>query len=206
MVRGSFVYPTIVRTLFLDVTGADGLLAFVDDNQVVGEVSIDRKVRDAGLSAAAEACLKQAGWTWDSVERIACAVGPGGFMSIRVAVAFCNALAWARNIPLAGIHGSDIIFARVSTNCVWVHSTKSDEVFVRDRKIWPEPTHLKLSELLEKLPSDMPFAGDVLPDHARVLSPRKQLSLTPLTGILPKIISTLSYGESPLSPWYGRRA
>lgn len=208
-----------VQTLFLDVTGEDGLIACVDEGGVRVSEAIDRKVRDAGLMEAAVRCVDSAGWDWQKIGSIACVLGPGGFMSIRVAVAFTNALSWARKIPAAGFHGSDVVAARLSSlsspksplSFIWVHSTKSLEVFARGfgryTSIWPEPVHLKLEEMLAGMPKGAPFAGDVLPAHAEALiaAGHERLALRPLRDVVQELLKTAEWKQEQLVPWYGRQ-
>lgn len=62
------------------------------------------------------ACLDQAGWRIGQVDVIACAVGPGGFTSIRVAVAAARALALAAGLPVMAVTGFEAIAARARRN------------------------------------------------------------------------------------------
>jgi tRNA threonylcarbamoyladenosine biosynthesis protein TsaB len=48
-------------------------------------------------------CLHEAGWRIGQVDLIACGVGPGGFTSIRVAVALARGLALATGLPVMAV-------------------------------------------------------------------------------------------------------
>jgi tRNA threonylcarbamoyladenosine biosynthesis protein TsaB len=50
-----------------------------------------------------EQALDAAGVSWDSIERIAVGVGPGGFTGLRLGIATARALAQARAVDLVGV-------------------------------------------------------------------------------------------------------
>jgi tRNA threonylcarbamoyladenosine biosynthesis protein TsaB len=78
------------------------------------EASITRtSTGDADLlPSRVGACLAAAGWKISDVDVIACAVGPGGFTSIRVAVALARALALAADRPVIGVTSFEAIARR----------------------------------------------------------------------------------------------
>jgi len=101
-----------MKTLFLDLASHSGLLACVADDAVVASVSVDHRINDTELVPLFEKLLKDANWMQQDIQRIACVIGPGGFTSLRVAVAFANALAFGLDVPVAGVHLSDLWAAR----------------------------------------------------------------------------------------------
>jgi tRNA threonylcarbamoyl adenosine modification protein YeaZ len=202
-----------MRTFFLDLAGNPGALACVDDDVRAFAVA-DRKISDAHLLPLAEQVLADAGWTWEVVERLACVAGPGGFMSLRVAAAFTNALAWERKIPVASIHLSDLCAARLPATryplSAWIHSTKKQEVFARgfgrSAALWPEPTHVRLEDLLAALPDDTPLIGELIPEHAEALAGKgcRLQEMAPIQEVLPAVLADAIYEKSAIQPWYGR--
>lgn len=56
-----------------------------------------------------ESLLQQAGKTYADCDAVACAVGPGGFTSVRVGVATARAIALAANKPLIGVSSLEVI-------------------------------------------------------------------------------------------------
>lgn len=199
-----------MRTFFLDLASGHGSIACVD-GAVRALRSVDKKISDAELLPSAEGTLEKAGWTWEGIGRIACAVGPGGFMSLRVACAFVNALAWERGIPLAGIHLSDLCAARAANaDALWVHSTKRAEVFARGfgahARLWPEATHLPLEDFLARVPRDTPLIGELIPEHAALLEEKGCVlqESHPLEDVLPEFLGGLEYARGQVTPWYGR--
>jgi tRNA A37 threonylcarbamoyladenosine modification protein TsaB len=200
-----------MKTLFLDIASSDALVACVEGGARKSVARVDRKVREAGLMDAVKTALGDAKWNGEDLRRVACVVGPGGFMSIRVGIAFANALAWARGLPMAGIHGSDLIRARANAgDFLWIHSTKSGEVFVRGfgslTPRWPEPIHVTLDVLLSRFSSGDAVAGELLPEHrdALVAAGAAVLPLAPEESVIGPLCEGLFYAEKPLIPWYGR--
>ncbi|HRH93969.1 MAG TPA: tRNA (adenosine(37)-N6)-threonylcarbamoyltransferase complex dimerization subunit type 1 TsaB, partial [Candidatus Peribacteria bacterium] len=150
-----------MRTLYIDLAGAERSFALVDDTHVVGSVTIDDHRAEERLMPAIDALLKDAGWNREDLTHVAAVTGPGGFMTIRVAVSLANAIAFALGIPSTGLHLSDVWHARVTSDesrvtgtmaarnselrardCVWLHSTKKTHAFARGfgsfEKLWPE--------------------------------------------------------------------
>lgn len=210
-----------MKCLFLDIASHKGLLACVSENAVVASQEVDHKISDADLIPAVENLLKTASWSYQDLTHVACVTGPGGFTSLRVAVAYANVLADQLNIPLAGIHLSEVYLARnLSTlhpitqppedvghrvwgvGMYWFHSTKKTELFARGGE-WKEPTLVSLDQLTQSLPESAQWMGELLPEHQEHIN-REQAKLQNLQDILPDFLSRLSFEKKPLVPWYGR--
>ena len=114
----SLAQATNVHTFFLDLASHSGSLICVDDDRVVASVTIDHRVDDAALVPHAEGVLSAAKWNYTDLTQIACVVGPGGFTSLRVAVALSNTLSHELKIPLCGVHLSELYAARVDRKSV----------------------------------------------------------------------------------------
>lgn len=199
-----------MKILFLDIASRDGLVACVTPENVVSVRRADTKVSDADLPKLLEETWKEAGWTAKDLTHVACGIGPGGFMSLRVGVSSANALAWGLSLPIAGIHLSDLYAARTSEDALWVHSTKKEEVFVRGfgvyAKEFPEAMHITLSDLDGRLSGPFQFMGELLPEHDAWLRDRDghSVALHSLEEILPGFLAGQTYDRNTLRPWYGR--
>jgi tRNA threonylcarbamoyl adenosine modification protein YeaZ len=210
-----------VKILFLDIASRDGLVACVTLERVISVRRADTKVSDADLPTLLEETWKEAGWTAKDLTHVACAEGPGGFMSLRVGVSSANALAWALSLPIAGIHLSNLYAARLmvpqpalesplSDGALWIHSTKKEEVFVRGFGIYagtfPEARHITLGDLNGRLGGPFRFMGELLPEHDAWLRERggQAAALHPLEEILPGFLAGQTYDLQTLQPWYGR--
>ncbi|MDD5751468.1 MAG: tRNA (adenosine(37)-N6)-threonylcarbamoyltransferase complex dimerization subunit type 1 TsaB [Candidatus Peribacteraceae bacterium] len=103
-----------MRILFIDLASHNGLLACVTEHHVVASVPLDHRVDDGELMTMLEKVLQEAGWKFADLTHVACVTGPGGFMSLRVAVALANTLVHQLKIPGTGVHLSDVYAARIS--------------------------------------------------------------------------------------------
>jgi tRNA threonylcarbamoyl adenosine modification protein YeaZ len=162
-----------VRCLFIDLASHQGLLACVTENDVQRTVLVDHRIADRELVPMVEKLLLDAKCSYKDLTNIACVVGPGGFMSLRVGVSLANTLSHMLKIPIAGIHLSELCLARsrsttpvhpfdklragqsLVASLFWLHSTKKDSLFVRsfgaDFPQWKEPTHVGLQEFLSSV-------------------------------------------------------
>lgn len=201
-----------MRTLFIDIASHHGLLALCMEKKIVASQTIDHQIRDPELILQTKEILKKARWKPSDLTHLACVIGPGGFTSLRVGVAFANALAWSLKIPITGIHLSDLYAARVSDplspgereySFLWLHSTKKNELFVRGfgkySKMWREPMHVRL----EEIPGSMYWVGELLPEH--IHPSWKEMPLERIEHVLPRFLQERIYTEEILQPWYGRK-
>ncbi len=162
-----------------------------------------------------EEVLKEAQWKKEDIEAVACNLGPGGFTSVRGAVTFANALAAQLNIPIAGYHGSELMLTcgdvvawrakQPHGEIFWIHSTRSDQVFVCGGP-WKEPTLALLEDVLKSIAPGIAVVGDLMDAHKTMLTEAGASfpAPAPLESVLPAFLSGLSYREKQLVPWYGR--
>ncbi len=193
----------------------------VTERKVLAIEHMDQRIGDQELLPRLETLLRVSGCGFQDLTHIACIIGPGGFMSLRVAVALANTLADQLHIPIAGIHLSDMYGGRFRVpgsgfrDCVWLHSTKKQELFVRGfgdvAKVWPEATHVILEDFLNILRRDAPLArllwvGELIPEHREVIEKlgMQECKPLPLEDILPVFLSAQTYKQQILEPWYGR--
>lgn len=192
-----------MKTLFLDLASHSGFLACVTKDDILAFQEVDHRISDAELIPAIEKLLAEAQWKYGDLTHIACVTGPGGFTSLRVAVAYANILADQRGIPLTGIHLSDLYRARVQdVEVFWLHSTKKEELFIRGGE-WKEPTLISLSEA-STLPPSLRWMGELIPHHREKFSAAVEADLAPLNTVLPAYLQGLDYHRGIVHPWYGR--
>ncbi len=85
-------------------------VALVDENGVVAEASLGVPRRHGEFVAPAIAfCLDQAGLTPDDVSGVAVGLGPGLYTGLRVGIATAQSFAMARNLPMVGMSGLDVL-------------------------------------------------------------------------------------------------
>lgn len=197
--------------LFLDLAHHDGSVACVTEKETIVRRAVDRRLRDDGLVPLIDEVLKEARWTAEDLTAIGCITGPGGFTSLRVAVATANALAWERKIPVLPVHGSDLWAARLeSADALWFHSTRLDQVFARGlgahAALWPEPALKTLTDILASAPKTAAWVGELIPAHAEALASLQLqvATLRPIETVLPGLLAVAAPAPAPIDPWYGR--
>lgn len=198
-----------MRTLYLDIASHDGSVACVGPDGTACVQTVDHRVDDAGFVALMEDMLRQAGWTYADLQRIACAVGPGGFTSLRVGVSAANALAFTLGIPSCGIHLSDLYASRLvhpdAKPTWWMHSTKKKELFVRLLGTETDARCIPVEDLTALLAPGF-WTGELLPEHRAVAEALgvRPAELRTLEETLPSFLDAQRYAGTPLQPWYGR--
>ena len=205
------------QTLFLDLASHEKLLALVTDGAATTMLRVNDHTQERALMGTIETLLAQANTSLKDLTRIASVTGPGGFMSVRVGVSIANALAWSLKIPLAGVHLSDIWAIRAQSSkpktqsFVWLHSTKRNLLFIRGfgnyEDVWPEAVTLPIDDATKLLSMDVPYVGELIDEHVRALPGVKKIDdVAGIDQILPTLLGSLSDGNTPLEPWYGRGA
>ncbi len=206
-----------MRCLFLNLGSHNGLLACSTEREVIALLPLHARMGDHELIALIEEILAHAEWSYPELNSIACVVGPGGFTSLRVAVAAANTLADQLGIPSAGIHLSDLYATRAprsplpASSFLWLHSTKKNELFVRGfgtlSTSFPDAHCLTLDALRERLALPFPtWIGELLPEHEAYIRAMggQPAALRPVTEVLPAFLSVLTFERKLLLPWYGR--
>ena len=210
----------LMRTLFLDLASHHGLLACVTTSSVLASRTIDHRIGDHELVPLIKGLLNDADWGYPDLTQVACVVGPGGFTSLRVAVAYANALVWGLKIPVAGVHLSDLYQARVGAQhrgavpLLWLHSTKkhsttpsglrgAGELFVRGfgtfEKEFPEAACVTVEDLVgarHGVPlHNAHYVGEIIPEHESILTKHgfQQVETTPLIDVLPSFLSQQNF-------------
>ena len=174
--------------------------------------TMDTRISDTELVPLMAQCWEEAGWKPIDIQQVACVIGPGGFMSLRVAVATANALSWGLDVPACGIHLADVYEARMKDvrhkmedEGFWIHSTKKEEFFVKGGE-WKESTHVTMRQLEDGLPESFSCIGELLPEHEAWLLQKggKKGGVLSLEDILSAFLAGQEYTRQTLMPWYGR--
>lgn len=215
-----------MKILFLDLASNSpsdnegACIACVTEKSTEAIEFVDHRVSDNGIVPLIESALKKAGWTLKDLTHIACVNGPGGFTSLRMAVALANVYADQLKLPVAAVHLSELWNARSggswpvaankshqppATGIVWLHSTKKTQLFVRGGQ-WTEPTLVSLEDILVQLPEGAHVTGEVIPEHRAALEAKNVtfVQAEEIADVLPAFLSSLPYKEEQITPWYGR--
>ncbi len=99
-------------TLFLDTASKNHLLALCDRKKTLVTKNLPEK-GEGELIPKLEEAMKDVNLTYKDLTHLACAIGPGGFTSLRIGVTAVNTMAYALGLPSAGIHLSDLWKSRV---------------------------------------------------------------------------------------------
>lgn len=100
--------------LAIDTSTSQIGIALLNGNNLLAEFIWSSKVRHTvELAPSVMEILAKTGVEIDQLQAIGVAIGPGSFTSLRVGLSFVKGLAFARNIPVAGIHSLDILAAGV---------------------------------------------------------------------------------------------
>ena len=99
--------------LGLETSTARSSVALVDTDRVVASASLGVARRHGEFVAPAIAfCLEQAGIEVDRIHGVAVGVGPGLFAGLRVGLATAQTFASARQLPVVGLSGLDVLAFR----------------------------------------------------------------------------------------------
>jgi tRNA threonylcarbamoyladenosine biosynthesis protein TsaB len=96
---------------------------------------------------------------WDTVERIAVGIGPGGFTGLRIGIATARALAQARDLPLVGVSSLAALAAPHEGRVVAVGDARRGEVFAASPGAF-EPVALAPEALAERIVPGAVAVGD----------------------------------------------
>jgi len=99
--------------------------ALVADGEVLGE----RTSRAVTLLEDVDALLRQGGAHADDVDALAVGIGPGSFTGVRVGLATARALAFALDVPVAGVSTLDALAAG-APGALPVIDARRREIFV----------------------------------------------------------------------------
>jgi tRNA threonylcarbamoyladenosine biosynthesis protein TsaB len=141
--------------------------ALVDDGEVLGE----RVSRAVTLLEDVDALLRQAGTQTRDLDALAVGIGPGSFTGVRIGLSTARGLAFALDIPVAGVSTLAALGAG-APGALPVIDARRREVFVPDRALAPadvvvEPGRLcvgsgavRYREVLQAKGADIPSDAD----------------------------------------------
>ena len=93
-----------MRVLGIETSGEWGSVALWDDRGLAAEVTFRHDLQLSRLlTSRIQEALSLAGWEIASLEGVAVSLGPGSFTGLRIGVTEAKSLAYALDIPVAGI-------------------------------------------------------------------------------------------------------
>lgn len=141
-------------------------VALVNDERVHAHAfEVMARGHAEALAPMVEAAMKQAGWKFANLERLAVTTGPGTFTGQRVGLAFMRAMRIALGIPLVGVTTLSAMAEQAMAETgagigVGLHDARRDEVYLEIAgSVRLEPCVLPFAVAVERLAElALPFA------------------------------------------------
>ena len=162
-----------MRTFALDSATTSLSLALLDDERVAGELYLDLGRHHAEvLLPAAEGLLRSTGWSWKTIDLLACTVGPGSFTRVRIGVSTVKGLALALQRPIAAVSTLEALAMNGQSPGDWICpliDARKKQVYTALYRsgidgvplLVGEPRLVAIEALLRELPADkILFVGD----------------------------------------------
>jgi len=103
--------------LALDTSTPRSSVALLDSEQVVASATLGREQRHGEFIAPAiDFCLTHVGAQASDVSGVAVGVGPGLYTGLRIGIATAKVFAAARNLPVVGLSGLDVLAFNVRSS------------------------------------------------------------------------------------------
>ena len=103
-----------MKLLAIESATLSGGVALLDDDRVVGEITLNITITHSErLMSAVDRLLTDCGLAPADLDGLAVSVGPGSFTGLRVGVATVKALAMALDLPVAPVPTLDALAARL---------------------------------------------------------------------------------------------
>ena len=104
--------------LAFDSTAKAASVAVCDDDKLLALYNIDNGLTQSELLLPmAENMLKNLKLTFDDVDLLTCAVGPGSFTGVRIGVALVKGIAFGKNIPCVSVSTLDELAESLAGLC-----------------------------------------------------------------------------------------
>jgi tRNA threonylcarbamoyladenosine biosynthesis protein TsaB len=104
-----------MKVLAIDTSNYTMGVALLDGNTVIGEIITNlKKNHSVRLMPAVEQIMKECGVKPNELEKIVVASGPGSYTGVRIGVTAAKTMAWALNIPIAGVSSLEVLAANGS--------------------------------------------------------------------------------------------
>ena len=152
--------------LAFDSTAKAASVAITDDEQLLALYNIDNGLTQSELLLPmAENMLKNLKLTFDDVELLACAVGPGSFTGVRIGVALVKGIAFGKNIPCVSVSTLD----ELAENLAGLEGIIVPVMDARRQQVYTATYRGRYGKL-EKLTSDRAIAISELADELKEYS------------------------------------
>jgi tRNA threonylcarbamoyladenosine biosynthesis protein TsaB len=200
-----------MHTLFINTASNPNFLALCTEEEALSLEELSAHKNEEILPKI-ESMLSSSKLEYKDISQIACAIGPGGFTSLRTGISIANSLAYSLKIPSAGIHLSDLCHSQIKNfdqPFLWLHSTRRNELFLKGFGENGTSTPVTLMNIEEAVALQGKYIGELIQEHKEILPnciPMQKEELIDIKTSLPTLLSSLKYSNGILMPWYGRSA
>ncbi|MBT3835205.1 tRNA (adenosine(37)-N6)-threonylcarbamoyltransferase complex dimerization subunit type 1 TsaB [Candidatus Peribacteria bacterium] len=200
-----------MHTLFINTASNPNFLALCTEEATLSICDLPTHGNEE-IMPKIEEILDLNNLEYKDLDQIACAIGPGGFTSLRTGIAVANTLSYSLKIPAAGIHLSDLCTSRIKDfdkPFLWLHSTRRAELFVKGFGENGTSTPVALMDIRDVSGLQGEYIGELIQEHKDILVNCTQMDsgkLSNIKDVLPGTLSSLKYSKAILMPWYGREA
>lgn len=189
----------IMRVLALETSTLAGGVALVDGDRLVLEHVLDvSATHGERVMVAVDRALEDAGWTRETLDGLAVAIGPGSFTGLRIALGTVKGLALALDLPVAAVPTLDAMAAALpfcALPVCPVLRARRDEVYAccyrwdgrAMHRQW-EYAALPPAALAARLDSPTVLLGD---GAAAIVSPHARLGAPPHRVPSPALVAGL---------------
>lgn len=136
--------------LAIDTTSNLLSVALCQDNEVIAtQVIYMERGQGEALMPLLQKMFKDANYTFEALDMVVSAIGPGSFTGVRIGLAVARGLGLALDIPVKGVSNFEAIALTASRPCVVALDTKRGDFYTQifDKDNEKEPTVLSQAEI-----------------------------------------------------------
>ncbi|WP_317855536.1 tRNA (adenosine(37)-N6)-threonylcarbamoyltransferase complex dimerization subunit type 1 TsaB [Chakrabartyella piscis] len=183
-----------MKILAIDTTGQVASVAILDENQLIGEYTVNYKMQHSQLMMPMlEELCKRTNTTMDEVEYIACSSGPGSFTGLRIGAATAKGLALSLGKKIVPVPTLDALaYSIVGSNNIIcpIMDARRNQVYAcfymwTNGKLDPISEMMaesidEIIDMAEGFDQEVIFLGDGVPVHKERLLKNPDFTLAPL--------------------------
>jgi tRNA threonylcarbamoyladenosine biosynthesis protein TsaB len=147
-----------MKILSLDASTMTAGVAVIENNEILGEITIHSKVTHSQkLMVIVDQLLKNLNTTIDTFDAIAVSIGPGSFTGVRIGMATAMGLSRAHNIGLIGVSSLEGLIHNATSfdgYIVPVQDARRNQVYTalfKNHERVTEDLAISVDELIQKL-------------------------------------------------------
>ncbi len=149
-----------MRVLGIETSTISGSVAILDDDRVLGELSLNvGPVHSEKLLPVIEWLLKEADVDKKGIEAVSVSTGPGSFTALRIGISTAKALAFSLKIPIVGVSSLEVL----ASNLIFTPFTICSIIDARKKEVFVG--FFRSSDgRLERVSDEMLIAPEIIPN------------------------------------------